>query len=145
MANWLIVESVENWRADRASGFLSFGLPQRKSAMARTIQPGDTLFAYVSGRGGFADVRRVTGSVGSKAKNNDDYDRAFGLNLPTAPVTILDEDRWIKAGDVHEALGLSPNPKAWPQFFRTSLRPITDAQAAVLLARLNGAAAAPLP
>ena len=143
MAYWLIVESAENWRADKANGFLSFGLPERKLAMARTIRPGDTLMAYVSGRGGFSDVRRVTGAIGKKRNSADEYDRAFALNLPTEPMIVLDPQRWIKAADLHEALGLSPNPKAWPQFFRTSLRPISEAQAAVVLARMREAAALP--
>lgn len=137
MTHWLIVESFENWRTDKANGFRSFGLPERKLAMARQIKAGDQLITYVSGRGGFSDVRRVIGGVSTKPKGSDDYDRAFSLTLPTEPLVVLEPERWIKAGDLHGELGLSSNPKAWPQFFRTSLRPLNESQASVLLSRMN--------
>jgi hypothetical protein len=46
--HWLIIERLENWKADCENGFSFFGLPPRYKSVSSIIRSGDKVYCYVS-------------------------------------------------------------------------------------------------
>ena len=122
---WLIVERYENWGVDRAENFRRFGLPERKRTTASKIRPGDLLVVYVSGKGCFSDIRRVTSPPIVNLKHGEPYDAAFAFAIATEPYITPTEDKWLSIHTLLKQLSFL-SPTDWRQSFRSSLRSIPD-------------------
>lgn len=137
---WIIVERIENWETDYASGFKQFGLPERKRKMASKIQPGDILVTYVSsGFSMIADLRRVTDAKSKKLHFGGDYDTAFPIALQTEPMTVLERERWITFHELSGQLELTREKRDWRQTFRQSLLPLSETDGRLLVSFIENA------
>jgi len=124
---WIIVERIDNWETDYASGFKQFGLPERKRKMASRIQPGDILVTYISsGLSMISDLRRVTDAKSKKLQFGGDYDTAFPIALQTEPMAVLEREKWIMFHELSGQLELTREKKDWRQTFRQSLLPLSE-------------------
>lgn len=139
--SWLIIERIENWQADKASGFSMFGLSSRYESTAASMAKGDAVFCYVSsGISSFSDIRVITETQVRPRRGLVNYDSNFDYHLGTAPALILEPARWLPLKEVLNELDLTKGRKEWRQMFRTSLRRLTSHDATLLRARLEARA-----
>ncbi len=127
MQYWIIVERLENWKADKKDNFTKFGLKNRNRQVASSIEKGDILISYISSRiSSFADIREATASGVAHLKSEDDYDTAFELYVATSPKLVLDRPKWLPVKEIVTSLELTMERKEWASLFRTSLRKLSE-------------------
>jgi hypothetical protein len=144
---WILTGSPENYAATREHGFRVIGMKQRRRNQALDIEPGDRIVFYLTQVKRFAGSVTVTGEMfedrtklwPGKPGNPDAYPWRF----ETQPELILDEDQWIEAEDLAPSL---EHVRKWPAehwtlAFQGQLRTISTADADLLMARLQEAAA----
>lgn len=129
MANtdWMIVESPDNWKIDRANGFTYFGVTARYEYLKDRVKAGDRLFAYVTGKGGFSDIRQVTKDGLRKLRLGGDYDMALPFCLDTEPLVVLPKDQWLPIADIKDRLVMTAGKQHWGQVLRTAFKKLDPA------------------
>jgi EVE domain len=145
---WVLTGSLENFRTTREHGFRVIGAKERRRGLAERIQPGDRIVFYVTGLQAFGGSVRVTGELyedreplwPGKPGNADPYPWRF----ETEPEVVLDEAEFVPAvGLVGQLDHIAKWPaEHWQLAFQGQLRPISDADAALLERRLREAAPA---
>ncbi len=146
---WILTASVENHEATTARGFSIIGIKERNHRRAMEIEPGDVLVLYLTKVMAFAGAIRVTGDLvedreriwPGQPKNPDAYPWRF----PTEPVIALPREQWVPAEELASQL---EHVRKWPAehwklAFQGQLRTVSDADAQVLLQRLERAAGVP--
>ena len=145
---WVLTGSLENLRATRERGFELIGAKEGRRRMAEQIAPGDEIVFYVTGVQAFGGSVRVTSEMfedrekvwPGKPGEADPYPWRF----ETEPLLVLDEQRLVPAVELAPEL---EHVQKWPAehwhlAFQGQLRAVSDADAALLAARLREAAAA---
>jgi len=145
---WVLTGSLENLRATRERGFELIGAKEGRRRMAEQIAPGDEIVFYVTGVQAFGGSVRVTSEMfedrekvwPGKPGEADSYPWRF----ETEPLLVLDEQRLVPAVELAPEL---EHVQKWPAehwhlAFQGQLRAVSDADAALLAARLREAAAA---
>jgi len=145
---WVLTGSLENLRATRERGFELIGAKEGRRRMAEQIAPGDEIVFYVTGVQAFGGSVRVTSEMfedrekvwPGKPGEADPYPWRF----ETEPLLVLDEQRFVPAVELAPEL---EHVQKWPAehwhlAFQGQLRAVSDADAALLAARLREAAAA---
>jgi len=145
---WVLTGSLENLRATRERGFELIGAKEGRRRMAEQIAPGDEIVFYVTGVQAFGGSVRVTSEMlenrekvwPGKPGEADSYPWRF----ETEPLLVLDEQRFVPAVELAPEL---EHVQKWPAehwhlAFQGQLRAVSDADAALLAARLREAAAA---
>ena len=145
---WILTGSPENHAATRAHDFSVLGLKERNRNRALEIEPGDRIVLYATRVMAFAASVRVEGELyedrtpiwpGKPGKVD-----AYPWRLATSPEVVLDDDDWIAAEtlvDELEHIGKWPR-EHWKLAFQGQIRPVSDADAALLIDRLTAAAGA---
>ena len=132
VTTWLIVESLANWKVDAQNCFSFFGMTRRFENLSDRIKEGDRLISYITGKSAFADIREVTRSGLRKVRGGGAYEIALPFCLDTKPILTLAEDRWIPISLVRDRLGLTSGKPHWSFLFRTAIRKLDPADAALL-------------
>ncbi len=148
MATWILTASPDNHAATAERGFGVIGLKERNRNRALEIEPGDEIVLYLTKVMRFVGATRVTGELfedretiwPGRPGKVDPYPWRF----PTEPVVVLEEDEWVPAEELKREL---EHVRKWPEehwklAFQGQIRPISDADAALLLDRLRTAAGA---
>ena len=114
--HWLLVSSPENFETSRRRGFDIAGMKSRHRKKAETVQPGDTVLFYLTGKkaiGGLAEVTgplfEDTGHIWDSNKPGEEYPFRF----PIRPLAIIEQ-----AADyvgVEEFVDALEYPKRWPR------------------------------
>ena len=142
---WVLTGSLDNFQATRDRGFRLVGAKERRRRLAEQIEPGDEIVFYVTGIQAFGGVVRVTSEMfedrekvwpGKPGKAD-----AYPWRFETEPVQVLDERRFVPAV---ELAGELEHVRKWPAehwqlAFQGQLRTVSDADAALLRARIEGA------
>jgi hypothetical protein len=146
---WILTGSPENFAATRERGFRLIGMKERRRRQAMEMEPGDRIVFYLTKVGRFGGSVRIASDMfedrepvwPGKPGNPDPYPWRF----ETEPEVVLDEEDWVPAEDVKDDLEHVRKwpPEHWKLAFQGQLRTVSDADAAVLLARLRAAAGAP--
>jgi hypothetical protein len=144
---WILTGSPENFAATRERGFSVIGLKERRRGQALQIQRGDRFVFYLTKVMAFAASAHVAGELfedrtplwpGKPGKPD-----AYPWRFPLEPEVVLDEPDWISAESL---LGELEHTAKWPRehwtlAFQGQLRPISDADAALLLQSMRAAGA----
>lgn len=130
--DWLIVESPANWKIDEGNGFTYFGVTGRFEYLKDRVKVGDRLFAYVSGKSAFADVRVVTKAGLRTLRGGGDYDIPLPFCVDTKPALTLPEDRWLPMSEVRERLKLTAGKQHWTHVLRTAFKKLEPEDGALL-------------
>jgi predicted RNA-binding protein len=150
MQTWILTGSPENHAATRERGYRVIGLKERNRARAEQIEPGDRIVLYATKVMAFAGAITVAGGMyedrekiwPGKPGKVDPYPWRF----ETRPEVVVDDpDRWVPAEelvDELEHIGRWPR-EHWKLAFQGQIRPVSEHDAALLLDRLNAAAASP--
>lgn len=143
---WILTGSPENFAATREHGFRVIGMKERRRRQALEMEPGDRIVFYLTGIGRFAGSVVITSEMfedrtkvwPGKPGKPDPYPWRF----ETEPEVILEDDRFVPAESVRDEL---EHIRKWPAehwklAFQGQLRPVSDADADVLMDRLRAAA-----
>ena len=142
----MLTGSLENFRATRERGFRLIGAKEKRRRIAERIEPGDEVIFYVTGVQAFGGVVRVTSEMfedrepvwpGKPGKPD-----AYPWRFETAPVVVLDEQRFVPAV---ELVGQLDHIAKWPAehwhlAFQGQLRPVSERDGLVLESRIREAA-----
>ena len=91
------------------------------------------MFTYVaSGKSAFADIRKVDADGRAKISKVAKYDEIFNYGLITSPEVVLPEEKWVKIASLINDLEFIGGRKNWGNSMRTTLRKLSDADAAVI-------------
>lgn len=147
MQTWILTGSPENLQATKARGFTVIGLKERNRNRALEIEVGDRIVLYLTRVMVFAGSIRVEGELfedrsriwPGKPGKVDSYPWRF----ETSPEVILEEPEWVPAVSLVDDLD---HIRKWPRehwklAFQGQLRTVSDADAQLLSARLQAAAA----
>ncbi|MBK7127213.1 MAG: EVE domain-containing protein [Dehalococcoidia bacterium] len=85
--NWVVVGGPEIFAKTRELGFTRHGFKSTRRNMANSIQPGDLLAFYVTGRKQFAAIARVTTPVVEEHTRIWQSDKKPNEMYPTAPAS----------------------------------------------------------
>lgn len=142
---WILTGSPENHAATAAHGYTLIGCKERRRNQALQMEPGDRIVLYLTKVMHFAASIRVTGELfedrtpiwPGKPGKPDPYPWRFA----TEPEVILEESCWVPAESLKEDL---EHIRKWPAehwklAFQGQLRTVSDADAAVLMDRLQAA------
>ena len=148
--SWILTGSLETFRASREHGFAVVGLKERRRRLAEQVEPGDRMIFYVTGVQAFGAIARIVGELyedrtriwPGKPDKADDYPWRF----PAEPELVLDEGSFVPAVELAPRL---EHVQKWPAehwrlAFQGQLRPVGDADAALLEERLRAAAGEPV-
>jgi hypothetical protein len=146
---WILTGSPENLAATAERDFSLIGLKEGRRPSAERIEPGDRIVFYVTSAMAFAGSVRVTGELyedrthvwPGKPGRVDDYPWRF----PTEPELILPEAGWVGAEELAGELEHVRKwpPEHWRLAFQGQIRPVSAADAEILLARMRAAAEVP--
>lgn len=146
--NWVVVGGPEIFGKTREMGFTRHGFKSTRRNMANSIQPGDLLAFYVTGKKQFAAIARVTSPVveeqtriwQSDKKPSEMYPYRAAIEKVIAP----DEDRWLDAEPYHDRFTWTQKwPRAnWTLAYQGNLHEIPQADMDLLLADMKKAATA---
>jgi hypothetical protein len=144
---WILTGSPENFAATREHDFTVIGLKERRRRQALEIESGERIVFYLTKVMAFAASALVTGELfedrtkiwPGKPGKADSYPWRF----PIEPEWVLDETAWIPAETLIDEL---EHIRKWPRehwklAFQGQLRTVSDADAQLLTARLEAAAA----
>lgn len=91
MTHWLLVSSPENFETSRRLGFTVAGMKSRWRKAAGEVQPGDTVFFYVTGQKAIAGEATVIGAayeddtvIWESTKPGEVYPHRFPIELVKA-------------------------------------------------------------
>lgn len=142
---WILTGSPDNYAATKAHGFTLIGVKERNRNRALEFEIGDRIVLYLT------QIQRFAGSIVVTGPMHEDRARvwpgkagkadAYPWRFATEPETILDEDAWVPAESLKDAL---EHIRKWPAehwklAFQGQLRTVSEADAAVLMDRLRTA------
>jgi hypothetical protein len=149
--NWVITASIDNFSATRANGFTVQGLKSRHRKKAEQMRPGDRITWYITGIKAFAAAATVTSAYfedhtpiwhsTNVKRAEEDYPWRFNIR----PDIVLDDESLIDAEPVARQLKfVSKWPEAnWTLAFQGNIRPVDDADFAIIEDALKSAACQP--
>jgi hypothetical protein len=131
--DWLIVETLPNWKVDQRNQFSYFGLTRRFFRLKDEIKKGHRLFAHVTGKSSFADIRQVIKDGVRNLPTGGDYEVSLPYCIDTKPVLILPPEKWVSIHELKDRLKLTAGQRNWGHVFRSAPRRLDKADAAVLV------------
>lgn len=144
---WILTGSPENHAATAARDYALIGLKERNRNRALEIEPGDRIVLYATRIMAFTASIRVEGEMfedrekvwpGKPGKVD-----AYPWRFDTSPEYVLDEARWVPAEtlvDELQHIGKWPR-EHWKLAFQGQIRPVSEHDAELLVARLAAACA----
>jgi len=146
MVTRILTASPDNHAVTAARGFTVIGLKQMRHRQALDVEPGDRFVLYLTKVRRFAGAITVTGGMyedrdpiwPGKPGKVDPYPWRF----ETEPEVVLPEEAWLDAEPLAPKL---EHVRKWPAehwklAFQGQVRPVSDADADLLLGRLRAAA-----
>jgi len=95
----LNVESISNWKTDKAANFSTLGLSDRRRKFFSSLEEGDIVITYVKATG-FVDVREISAAGITKLGIKGTYpDGAWPWQIGTRPVACLGIDNAVSPND----------------------------------------------
>ena len=149
--NWVVVSGPEIFGKTRELGFTRHGFKSTRRNMANSIEPGDLLAFYVTGRKQFAAVVRVTSPVVEEQtriwESLKKPAEMYPYRAAIEPVVVLDEDDWLDAEPYHDRFEWTQRwPRAnWTLAYQGNLREVPQADMDLLVAEMRRAAGAKAP
>lgn len=100
---WMVVSSPDNFKRTRDHGFSIQGIKSRHKRRVESMQPGDRLLYYVTGRMAFAATVTVTSPmyedhtvIWRTDRREEDYPWRFHIRADS----VLEEPEWVLAREI---------------------------------------------
>jgi len=136
--NWIVVGGPEIFVRTRDMGFT-------RHNMANSIQPGDLLAFYVTGRKQLAAICRVTSNVVEEQtriwQSDKKPNEMYPYRCEIEPVVILDDGQWLDAEPYHDRFQWTQRwPRAnWTLAYQGNLHEVPQHDMDLLLADMKKA------
>jgi hypothetical protein len=142
---WILTGSPENHAATAAREYSLIGLKQRNRNRALEIEPGDRIVLYAT------RIMAFVASIRVESEMFEDREKvwpgkpgkvdAYPWRFDTSPEIVVDESRWVPAESlVDELQHIGKWPREhWKLAFQGQIRPVSEDDAEVLVARLTAA------
>lgn len=146
---WILTYSPANHDATRAHEFAAIGIKERNRRRASRIAVGDRVVLYLTGVQELAASVVVTGGLEPNREliwlDRSGTIDIYPWRVQTRPEHVLDEDEWIPAASLIDALDhIQKWPRDhWTLAFQGQLRPLSAHDGQVLVERLRAAASVP--
>jgi hypothetical protein len=112
----------------------------KKKTLADKINR-DTLIFYISSEvSKFSDVREATADGTARLGSICNYDIGFPISISTRLEFALDPTKWVDIHGLVEKLSFTAGKADWRQILRSSVRLLSDDDAAVILGAMKCAA-----
>jgi hypothetical protein len=120
---WMIVSSPDNYQRTRDHGFSIQGIKSRHRKRVESMQAGDRLIYYVTGRMAFAASATLTSNVyedHSPIWRTDRRDEDYPWRVHIRADQLLDEPEWVVAKHIAYRLEYVKKwpPEHWPLAFQ---------------------------
>ena len=102
MTHWLLVSSPENFETSRARGFDIAGMKSRWRKAASEVQPGDTVFFYLTVVKAIGGEAKVTGEYyedQEKIWESTKPGEVYPYRFPIEMLTARDEGKYLAVAD----------------------------------------------
>jgi len=144
---WILTGSLENFLVNVERGFDVIGFKEGRRRQAEEFEPGDEVVFYVTGVQAFGAIARVRSHMfedrapiwppGKK-------DESYPWRVEAEPVLVLAEDDFVAAEELAGELEHVRKwpPEHWRLAFQGQLRPVGEADAGLLLERIDAATVA---
>ena len=146
---WIVVGGPEIFAKTREMGFTRHGFKSTRRNMANSIQPGDRLAFYITGKKQFAATAKVTSPTveeqtriwQSDKKPNEMYPFRVGIEAVVTP----DEAHWLDAEPYHDRFEWTQRwPRAnWTLAYQGNLHEVPQKDFEMLEKDLKAAAKVP--
>ena len=143
--NWIVVGGPEIFARTRDMGFTRHGFKSTRRNMANSIQPGDLLAFYVTGRKQLAAICRVTSNVVEEQtriwQSDKKPNEMYPYRCEIEPVVILDDGQWLDAEPYHDRFQWTQRwPRAnWTLAYQGNLHEVPQHDMDLLLADMKKA------
>src|SRR3990172_2568105 len=143
--NWIVVGGPEIFARTREMGFTRHGFKSTRRNMANSIQPGDLLAFYVTGRKQLAAICRVTSNVVEEQtriwQSDKKPNEMYPYRCEIEPVVILDDGQWLDAEPYHDRFQWTQRwPRAnWTLAYQGNLHEVPQHDMDLLLADMKKA------
>ena len=143
--NWIVVGGPEIFARTRGMGFTRHGFKSTRRNMANSIQPGDLLAFYVTGRKQLAAICRVTSNVVEEQtriwQSDKKPNEMYPYRCEIEPVVILDDGQWLDAEPYHDRFQWTQRwPRAnWTLAYQGNLHEVPQHDMDLLLADMKKA------
>lgn len=143
---WVVVGGPEIFAKTAKMGFTRHGFKSTRRKIVASIQPGDRLAFYVTGKKQFAAIAEVTSPVVEEHDriwtSSKKPDELYPCRVGIRPVVTLPEDRWLDAEPYHDRFEWTQRwPRAnWTLAYQGNLHEVTAADFALLQADMERAA-----
>ncbi len=132
----------------REMGFTRHGFKSTRRIMANSIEAGDLLAFYVTGRKQLAAICRVTANVVEEQtriwQSDKKPDEMYPYRCDIEPVVVLDDEQWLDAEPYHDRFQWTQRwPRAnWTLAYQGNLHEIPRQDMDLLLADMKTASKA---
>jgi predicted RNA-binding protein len=143
---WIVVGGPEVYGKTAEMGFTRHGFKSTRRKMAGSIQPGDMLAFYVTGKKQFAAIARVTSGVEEERtriwENSKKPEEMYPYRANIEPVQVLDEAKWLDAEPYHDRFVWTQRwPRAnWTLAYQGNLHEVPEDDFKLLLKDFEKAA-----
>ena len=140
---WIVVGGPEIFGKTREMGFTRHGFKSTRRNMANSIQPGDRIAFYITGRKQFAATVTVTSPVVEERtriwQSDKKPDELYPYRAGIKPAVILEESRWLDAEPYHDRFSWTQKwPRAnWTLAYQGNLHEVPEADLELLLADMR--------
>ena len=146
---WVLTSSPDNHAATAARGFTVIGMKERRRNQALTMEPGDRIVLYLTQVQRFAASIRLTGELYEERTRiwpgKPGKEDAYPWRFACEPELVLDEPWWLAAESLkHDLEHIRKWPaEHWKLAFQGQLRTVSEADAALLMDRMQAATGVP--
>lgn len=113
---WIVVGGPEIFAKTKEMGFTRHGFKSTRRNMANSIQPGDMLVFYITGRKQFGAIAKVTSPVVEEHtriwQSDKKPDELYPYRAGIEPVVTPPEEKWLDAEPYHDRLQWT---QRWPR------------------------------
>jgi hypothetical protein len=144
---WILTGSLENFRVNVERGFDVIGIKERRWRQASELEPGDEIVFYVTGVQAFGGIARVRSTMFEDRtpiwpQSGKRKPEAYPWRVEAVAVAVLEEPDFVPAEELADRLEHVRKwpPDHWHLAFQGQLRPVSEADAALLRERIEAAA-----
>ena len=113
---WIVVGGPEVYDKTKELGFKRHGFKSTRRVMAASVEPGDQMAFYVTGRKQFAGAVEITSGVEEERTriwtNSKKPDELYPYRVGIKPLVILDDEKWLDAEPYHDRFTWT---QKWPR------------------------------
>jgi hypothetical protein len=151
MAYYLNLFDTRTWDISQKHGLKLCGFSPRQRTQAERVRPGDVFLCYLVGPSRWCGALTVTSAAYEDDTPFYSDPDPWTIRFSVEPLATLEAESAIPIFEDEIWFGLSATKslakaaQSWAVAFRSSLRPMSDADGELLLCRLKAQAASPRP